>query len=319
MDSSKVGLISDYDLTQYLLGKLQGEQCERLDELSIADDEFAERLSVAENELVDAYVRNQLRSDVLRDFESHYLATDVRREKVAMARAFLLGVSAESSKTVPELSTERPNSTLSKWPQHRALPLRYAWLAVAAVLVLCATTAWLAMENRWLRQQHRAWLAARAALEQELQQLHAQVENERTLQTSKGAMVEESGQRGTGQPARLISTMFLVPPTRGAATIPVAVVADKDQWLRLQLELEADDFPRYLVDLMNPGKNTYVWHSGPVTSAEINHRRALSVLLPAGGLKPQRYGAEISGIAANGHREVLGTYVFSIAQTTSRQ
>jgi hypothetical protein len=46
----------DEQLVRYLLGLLPDEEAERLDELSIADDELAWRLRAVEDDLVDAYV-----------------------------------------------------------------------------------------------------------------------------------------------------------------------------------------------------------------------------------------------------------------------
>jgi hypothetical protein len=321
MKSSKAGSVPEHELTQYLLGNLQGEECERLDELSIAEDEFTERLYAAENDLVDAYVRNQLRGEALRDFESHYLATDVRRQKVAMARALFLADTRPDSSAESELSAARPNSSAAV--NLRSLVghprLRFAWLGVAVVLALSVTTAWLAVENHRLRQQDRSSLAANSTFKQELLQLRAQMQYEQTLQNGQAPAAEESGLGNIGHSARLTSSIFLLPPTRGAATIPVAGVAQEDRWFRLQLALESDDFPQYQVDLMNLGSHKYVWHSGPVRSADVNHRRALSLLFPVGGLKSQRYSADVSGIAADGRHEVLGSYVFRIDQVTSRQ
>lgn len=321
MKSSKTGSAPEHGLEQYVLGNLHGTECERLDELSIADDEFAERLCAVENDLVDAYVRNQLRGKALRDFESHYLATDVRRQKVAMARALFLAGAGLNSSAESELSVARPNASSAinqhfpiwhQWPG-------FAWLSLAAVLVLAVTTSWLAMENHRLRQQGRESLAERSALEGELRQLRAQVQNERTLQNAQAPAAEERGPQNDGHPARLISSLFLLPPTRGPATIPVVTVTEKDRWLRLQLALESDDFSQYQVDLMNLGSHKYVWHSGLVKSVDVKHRRALSLLLPVGDLMGQRYGAEVSGIAADGRHEVLGSYVFRLDQTRSPQ
>ena len=55
----------DEVLVRYLLGSLPHEEAERLDELSIADDTVASRLSEAENDLVDAYIRNELSGETL--------------------------------------------------------------------------------------------------------------------------------------------------------------------------------------------------------------------------------------------------------------
>src|SRR2546428_12517365 len=69
-------------LTQSLLGSLADTEAERLDELSITDDEVAWRLTAAENDLVDAYVRGELSGEALRRFETHYLSSQKRRDKV---------------------------------------------------------------------------------------------------------------------------------------------------------------------------------------------------------------------------------------------
>jgi len=318
MKFSHTGPVPEHELAQYLLGNLRMEECERLDELSIADDEFAERLCAAENDLVDAYVRGRLRGEALRDFESHYLATDVRRNKVAMARALCLAGAKPVPGTDSEFSLARPSASPAV---NRRSPmwlprLSFAWLTITAILILFVTAAWLAVENRRLRQQDRASLAANGALKQQLRQLGAQLQNERTLQNSPTAATEENVLPAVDHPERLISSIFLSPPTRGAAAIPVASMAEKDRWLQLQLALESDDFSEYTVDLMNLGNSKYVWHSGRVKSADVNHRRALSLALPVGGLRPQRYAAEVSGIAPDGRHEALGSYVFKIARAS---
>src|SRR5262245_1676843 len=75
-------------IVQYLLGSLSEEETESFDELCFVDDEFAERLSAVENDLVDTYVRGELSSRNLERSDSHYLASPRRREKVIIARAF---------------------------------------------------------------------------------------------------------------------------------------------------------------------------------------------------------------------------------------
>ena len=314
MESSKTDPVPEHRLTQFLLGNLRGEDCERLDELSIADDEFAERLCAAENDLVDAYVRGRLRGDALRDFESHYLATDVRREKVAIARTLYLADAKPVPDTESELSQARPSASATVNPRSPMwIPrLDRGWLAVAAVLILCVTTAWLAVENHRLRQRDQASLVANTVLEQELQQLRREVQEAQAVQNSPAAEAEVNAPQIVNHRERLISSIFLLPPTRGSATIPVASMAAKDHWLRLQLALESDDFSEYTVDLMDLGSSKYVWRSGSVKSSNVNHRRALSLLLPIGGLGPQRYAAEVNGVAADGRREALGSYVFRI-------
>ena len=88
----------DQILVRYLLGSLPEDQTERVDELSMADDDFAWRLRAAENELVDAYVRNELSGETLDRFRSFYLTSPLRREKVKFAET-LLGLSVHGSQS----------------------------------------------------------------------------------------------------------------------------------------------------------------------------------------------------------------------------
>ena len=77
----------DQVLIQYLLGSASEEETERLDELGIADDEFAARLRTAEHDLVDSYVKGELKGAILEQFEAFYMASAERRDKVEFAKS----------------------------------------------------------------------------------------------------------------------------------------------------------------------------------------------------------------------------------------
>ena len=75
-------------LNEYLLGSLPEAEAERFDELSFTDDEFADALTIAEKDLVDAYILDELNGATLENFRTYYLASSLRRDKVEFARAF---------------------------------------------------------------------------------------------------------------------------------------------------------------------------------------------------------------------------------------
>ncbi len=107
----------DQVLLRYLLGLLTAEETEHLDELSIADDEFALRLNVVENELVDAYVSNDLSGQNLEQFKTFYLSTVERRQRVAFAealRVFAKGTAAAPSRTATLSADVRVKRELSQ-------------------------------------------------------------------------------------------------------------------------------------------------------------------------------------------------------------
>src|SRR5580765_6197913 len=76
-------------LIRYLVGALAEPEAERLDELSIVDDEFAARLRAIENDLVDGYVRGELSGETLDLFQSNYLPSSASREKVRFAETLV--------------------------------------------------------------------------------------------------------------------------------------------------------------------------------------------------------------------------------------
>ncbi|HKW03037.1 MAG TPA: hypothetical protein VJN96_24640, partial [Vicinamibacterales bacterium] len=73
-------------LEDYLLGLLPEAEAEQLDELSITDEEFAWQVRAAEDDLVDAYVRQSLSPTTRARFEEYYLVSPRHRERVAFAR-----------------------------------------------------------------------------------------------------------------------------------------------------------------------------------------------------------------------------------------
>jgi len=77
----------DEMLIEYLLGVLPSDAVEQLDERSIADDEFAVRLSELENDLIDRYVTGRLEKDAVARFETRYLSSAVGRRKIQIAEA----------------------------------------------------------------------------------------------------------------------------------------------------------------------------------------------------------------------------------------
>jgi hypothetical protein len=74
----------------YLLEELTAEDAEQFEEQLFAEQEWPEaELDAAEQELIDAYIRNELTPDRQQHFENKYLTTEARRERVLLAKAFL--------------------------------------------------------------------------------------------------------------------------------------------------------------------------------------------------------------------------------------
>src|SRR4051812_38707507 len=81
---------SDDTLVRYLLGELSEDQSEALDERSIVDAAFAERLQAIEHDLADAYVRGELSADERRRWERTWGASAAGQDQVRLAEALAM-------------------------------------------------------------------------------------------------------------------------------------------------------------------------------------------------------------------------------------
>src|SRR5262249_28494713 len=148
---------------------------DRLDELSITDDDFVSRLNAAENDLIDAYVRGELPAESRERFRSFYMASPKRREKVRFAET-LLAYQKKMASAVPE--TARPGRAdqperekYRRQPRRSFFQLIPQWGFAAAALLLLVAAALLLIQNRRLNRQMMQSEAERARLEQNQQVL----------------------------------------------------------------------------------------------------------------------------------------------------
>ena len=75
-------------IRRYLLGELADADRAFVEERLFSSEEFWEHVCLIEDDLVDAYVRGELRGGERARFESHFLSSPRRRERVAMAQAW---------------------------------------------------------------------------------------------------------------------------------------------------------------------------------------------------------------------------------------
>jgi len=327
----------DYDdgiLTQYLLGALNDEKTEQLDELSIADDETAARLQVIENDLVDAYVGGELSGKNLALFESFYLKSPKRREKVSFARALHVfeGRTGTALPAQPKQSSVPETSRTSGDASERVRRFRFfvaprlalQWGFAAAALVLLFVGAYLTVENLRLRGQMTQANAERATLEQRERELQQQLADQRSsdAETEKELarvrerlaeleQVASDEQRGNANQRDLKVIAFnLAPQTRGIGQIPTLAVPAGTDYVALTLQLETEAFAAFRAVLKNPATGQIVWQSGNLRSSAKD--RTLRVRLPASLLNAQNYVVELSGVSSGGVGEIVGSYSFRV-------
>jgi hypothetical protein len=280
------GTPDERQLTRYLLGLLPDRETERFDEASVADDEFAARLRIAETDLVDSYVVGHLDGETLKRFESHYLSSPRRRRNVTFAIGFLAAINRAAPAESVRNQALMPLSVPPSW-RRSLLPARPV-VAAALCFVVCGT---LLFHFVNVRDDLRV------------------VPSE----TSAPKLARGPDESPAPQPARPgpNAALVLLPQTRAVGPVPGLSVPADAEHASVELRLDSNEFARYEVELKDPASNQIVWRSGPLDATTSDQTAAVSVLVPARLLKPQHYSLTVMGRRENG-AEVVGSYAFQI-------
>jgi hypothetical protein len=295
----------DTQLVQYLLGTLPAEESERLDELSVTDNDFAWRLRETENDLVDAYVRSELSGKTLEKFRTFYMSSAKRREKVAFAEE-LLRFQASAAKTVTLPS--KKNSFFSHLFSPRRLVLQFAAAAFAMSLIL----GYLLFDNARLRYQIDDAHTQQSLLEQNKQELEKELGEQRAANANSQKGLDVGSKTKPDLDQLKILSLALPPPARGLSSDKTITVHPSADLVVLLLALESADFPQYRVTLKNPATNEVMWRSADLEVTSTDGKAGLAISFRVSLLKTQNYVAEVAGLSHGGKTQIIGDYPFHV-------
>jgi hypothetical protein len=343
----KTKTYNNQTINAYLLGTLPEAEMELFDELSFTDDYFAHELKAAEKDLVDAFVNGELEGERLKYFNSYYLASPLRREKVEFAQAFQ--TFAEKELTRQPVETEPKPRFFANFFSIPSLSLQ--WGFALTTLALLFFGGWMIWENSRLRSEISQTQSNRDELlkrESELAEREKQLQNEIATQQTVNAETEKElakireereklaqelkreqeqkriverrepeperakVQKPPVQPSRQISiaSFILSPSLRGNNQLPTLSIPPKTDLVAMQLQLESDDYKTYRTVLQNQNGQT-LRQSGKL-KADGGTDKVLSVRFPAKLLKSGVYLVEVSGVSRDGKTEIVGNYSFRI-------
>jgi hypothetical protein len=294
--------LSDDQLVSYVLGCLPEEDAERLEELSIVDDELSARLRLVEDDLVDAYAAGTLSGERRERFESFYLASPRRRRKAAFAKSFLAKI-------------DRPDSRLSAVPQPaivpRPAPRRrgFPW-AQAAAAALCVGVSVLVLQHVSLRRDLDTARQQVTAATERANAVSAELDQQRkVVATATQALAD-------ARTARPLSAIALVlrPQTRGVGPTPIISVSPGSRSVPLDLEFETVGSATYDVALKDPATNRVIWRSPPVPPNRDRLAPVVSIGLPAALLKAQHYALDLFALHVGAAPDFVATYAFEVAR-----
>lgn len=110
---------------RYLLGNVDWEERDRVDEHSFIDPEYSEYIDGVELELIELYVRKRLDKNQRAFFEGNFLVSQERRERLMAMKAMLRAAPKTSPNrkdeagqppVVPIQRLNRLQALISNWP-----------------------------------------------------------------------------------------------------------------------------------------------------------------------------------------------------------
>lgn len=124
---------TDQTLRQWLLGRLQTRDAESLEERLLGDEDFAQRLRAAEDDLLDDLVREHVHGEERARAVVYFAATPADRARMRIARALASVVGAPSVDHAHQ--RRRPSSATETHDAHARQQRRRRFAALAS---LCA-------------------------------------------------------------------------------------------------------------------------------------------------------------------------------------
>jgi anti-sigma factor RsiW len=313
----------DQVMIRYLLGGLSEDEQTRLEERFFADDDYFEQLLAVESELIDAYVRGELSGHEREQFETFFLASPRRRERVEFAKALMKRVSRMPEVGAPArmmMAAEPMSWRPALVAFLHALSPAGRWALAAAMVIVIGGGVWLVVQTIQRQTQFEQLQAERQELlrrEQELQrQIAEQGANQEKLREQLLRLRNERDhlerELTKVQPLGPSVLSLALPPglTRSIDTQPLLILRPGTRSVRLNLELGEDKYESYNAVLRGADDQELRRQTGlPVRRTALG--QVVVWTLPADVLPAGDCTVTLIGVIG-GREEVVDDYRFSV-------
>lgn len=303
---------------RYILGTLSEEEKTRLEESYFVDDEAFEEFEIAEDELIDQYVRGELSRGDTERLETT-LATSPRLvERVQLARVMARRL-APQSVPAAEAPVEKPEPDKISWWQGLfgfSTASRAPAMALSfSVLLLLAGGLTLFVAYLNLREQSRQLAAQQAAIEQRQRELDKQAADLKAKNDELASQFQlpptiptPSPQPTPETPAR-VTLALSAGSTRSFARENSVRLLPETTELQLTLNLRDTDYPSYRATVINDSGEVF---SKTGLRPQTTRRGAILTLrVPAKQLAAGDYYVSVHGVTPDGS-ESVAEYPFRV-------
>lgn len=323
---------------RYLIGELSEDDKTRIEEAFFADDSKFEAIELAEDELIDAYVRKELSPEELRRFKANLLGSPRLVERVNFASA--LAEKADSVQTreatalIAHVQASEVETTPRWWMGFLAYQPKFG-MAMAAYVMLVLVAGSLLISG-WLRLRSESVRLAneRATLQRQKEELdkqsaaqRAQIEEQNALaqrardERPKGdeaiEQPKDTSQSTNRQPSATAIAMVLLRPgavRSGDGVNQDLVIRPETTTAQLRLLLDKNGYATYNVIIKTP-EDTQIFQQSRVRPQNTPSGPQLVVSFRARRLPTNDYTVQVEGITSLGVKEPLYDYSFRVRQS----
>lgn len=307
---------------RYLLGTLTDEEKARFEEQYFHDDTVFEEMEIAEDELVDAYVRKRLSSHDSERFEQTLKTSERLRERVHFAGTMMRSIASRNE--------IRPRAVRqSRWSLffQSLLPLQPAYRAAFAACVVTAVLGLIVSPVLWIRfrSEARRLAVERSTIELQKQDLSRQLANQKA-QTDQLANEVQSARAANEQLNRelqasrdqlqsmpgMVASLLLSPGfSRGPNSQNDLKIDKTVAAVQLKLALETDDYKSYRVVVKSADEREAFSQTG-LKARGASALRIIPVHINTRNLTPGEYVVHVSGSTPAGTDEFVADYRFRL-------
>ena len=295
---SKVSVNGDL-IRRFLLGKLDQEERQLVEESFVTDAETREQILMAEDDLVEEYLDDSLSPDDRSQFLQHYLCAPRQRRKLRIAESLRAQAVNTANESVSASTLELPAGRERRVSdEKRSSRFKLGWhnslillpLAAAVIIALVIGVIWLIQ----LRQANTQTAQEHSAIERELAELNAPAD-------------------GSLAPTQFLS--FALPPISIRSLQPPAELTLPTKATVVELWLlwnETKDFQSYQAML----KKTGAPEQFTIRNLSVENKpqgKAVRLRIPVHILTRGVYEVILSGVSADGKTSEPSDYTFTVS------
>ncbi len=320
---------------KFLLGEMSPVERENFEHKFITDEEMFDNLQVAEDELIEDYVRKNLASSDKNKFETSYLTTQKRLDRVAFAREMIKNLATQSALKKEQAEKE----SVSFWQTLVGLfkQPQFAFGSAFAILILTFGT-WFLLKNSDKpvdvvqntptpmpivlatpipQTPDIPTVTPTPKIESKINQPNKNVNNQaienRQIEKEIQANLDKLNTNTKPHEQKIkptVSTLALfVGSVRGSGKTSELTLSKNSVGANLQLNLESQDYKNYRTEIVDQNGNV-VFKSRNL----IAKNTKLNTFVPANKLKRGDYIIKLYGKNAQNQDESVADYQFRVNQ-----